>query len=233
MQLIDLGQSPKTAKPFDAYLRNICENFEMDYAAYAGFNPVGSTMHGHVTYPEAWKRHYIKRRLHLVDPTLHLAKRSIAPVDWVRLQTPEAPSVVFREASDFGISGQGLTVPVRGPYGDIGMLSLTRRCSAAEWQKMVPQYISQIQSAAVYLHDHVMSSETLSSVLRFPQLSAREAEVLQWVAAGKSQFDVADILGISNRTVEVHLRSAKTKLQALTTPQAVGRAVAIGLIHSG
>ena len=233
MQLIDLGRSRRMAKPFDAFLRNLCDSFEMDYAAYAGFNPVGNTMHGHVTYPEAWKRHYVERRLHLVDPTLHLARRSIAPVDWVRLQDAETPPVVFREARDFGISGQGLTVPVRGPYGDIGMLSLTRRCTAAEWQRLVPQYIGRIQSAAVYLHDHVMSDGTLSAALRFPQLSAREAEVLQWVAAGKSQSDVAEILGISDRTVEVHLRSVRTKLQALTTAQAVGRAVAIGLVHSG
>jgi DNA-binding CsgD family transcriptional regulator len=62
-------------------------------------------------------------------------------------------------------------------------------------------------------------------------LSNREREALQWIAAGKSQQDVGDILGISGRTVEVHLRSAREKLGALTTVQAVGRAIAFGLIY--
>jgi DNA-binding CsgD family transcriptional regulator len=55
--------------------------------------------------------------------------------------------------------------------------------------------------------------------------------VLQWVAAGKSQQDVGDILNISSRTVEVHLRSAREKLGALTTVQAVGRAIGFGMIQ--
>jgi DNA-binding CsgD family transcriptional regulator len=39
-------------------------------------------------------------------------------------------------------------------------------------------------------------------------------------------------LSISARTVEVHLRSAREKLGALTTSQAVGRAIRLGLIHA-
>ena len=62
-------------------------------------------------------------------------------------------------------------------------------------------------------------------------VEARETEILQWIAAGKSQQDIADILTISHRTVEVHLRSARTKLNALTTAQAIGRAIGLGLIY--
>jgi DNA-binding CsgD family transcriptional regulator len=75
-----------------------------------------------------------------------------------------------------------------------------------------------------------MGSDVLSRALRHPALSTREIEILQWTAAGKSQQDIGDILGISYRTVEVHLRSARSKLFALTTPQAVGRAIGLGLI---
>ena len=64
-------------------------------------------------------------------------------------------------------------------------------------------------------------------------MSMREREILQWTAEGKSQQDIADILTISHRTVEVHLRSARHKLYALTTAQAVGRAISMGLIYPG
>jgi DNA-binding CsgD family transcriptional regulator len=44
-------------------------------------------------------------------------------------------------------------------------------------------------------------------------------------------MDVGDILSISARTVEVHLRSAREKLCTISTAQAVGRAVSLGIIH--
>lgn len=231
MDLIDLSQQPAKAKPFREFLQGVCDRFGMDHGAYAGFNPIGNSIHGHVTYPDAWKRHYIKRNFHLIDPTIHAAKRSISPVDWARLNPGAVQSQVFREARDFGISGHGLTIPVRGPYGDVGMFSVTKRCSRREWEMLVAEHLAHLQSAAVHLHDHVMTSDALSNAMRFPHLSRREREVIQWIASGKTQNDVAEILAISSRTVEVHLRSARTKLFALTTPQAVGRAIALGLIY--
>jgi DNA-binding CsgD family transcriptional regulator len=71
----------------------------------------------------------------------------------------------------------------------------------------------------------------LVSALGYSALSTREKEVLQWTAAGKLQQEIGDILSISHRTVEIHLRSAREKLGALTTVQAVGRAIGMGLIH--
>ncbi len=113
------------------------------------------------------------------------------------------------------------------------MFSVTRDCSDREWAMLKPTIMRDLQIAAVHLHDSVMQSDQLIRALRFPALSGREREILQWVAAGKSQIDVADILMISHRTVEVHLRSAREKLRALTTAQAVGRAVSLGLIQPG
>ena len=78
-----------------------------------------------------------------------------------------------------------------------------------------------------------MASGVLAKALYRPSLSSREVEILQWVAEGKSQQDIGDILSISHRTVEVHLRSGRDKLGALTTAQAVGRAISLGLIHPG
>lgn len=229
--LTDLSALPEGEAGIARFLDQVCDRFEFDYAAYAGTSPVGQGVHGHVNYPDAWKEHYVKQGFHRLDPTLLTASRSIAPVDWRRLEHDENFRAVFRDAREFGITERGLTIPVRGPYGDIGMLSVTRNVGAAEWDKLVDHVIGDLQSVAVHIHDTVMRSDVLMRSLRFPALSTREKEILQWIAAGKSQQDVADILSISQRTVEVHLRSGREKLYALTTPQAVGRAVALGLIH--
>jgi DNA-binding NarL/FixJ family response regulator len=55
------------------------------------------------------------------------------------------------------------------------------------------------------------ASEELLLRQRF-QLTAREADVLVWVARGKSNRDVGEILGLSPRTVNKHLEQIYAKL---------------------
>ena len=52
-------------------------------------------------------------------------------------------------------------------------------------------------------------------------LSPRESQCLKWVSAGKSDFEVGQILTISPRTVRFHINNAKTKLGVRTRIQAV------------
>jgi DNA-binding CsgD family transcriptional regulator len=58
-------------------------------------------------------------------------------------------------------------------------------------------------------------------------LTPREREVLDWVAAGKTNRDVAAILGASPRTVEKHLERIYEKLGVETRTAAVMRAIKV------
>lgn len=230
MDLIDLSAVAPGEDARQGFLSQLCQSCELDHASYAALSPATGTVQGYATYPDEWKVHYAERGYHHFDPTLHTSMRSIAPVDWSRFEQNEAFQRVFGDSRAFGITPRGLTVPIRGPYGDCGLLSVTRDCAEDEWRKLRRKIMGDLQTAAVHLHDSVMRDATLYRVLRAPQLSSREREILQWIAAGKSQQDVGDILFISYRTVEVHLRSAREKLGALTTAQAVGRAIRLGYI---
>ena len=55
----------------------------------------------------------------------------------------------------------------------------------------------------------VSDDETLRK--HFP-LTVRESEVLMWIAKGKTNRDIADILGLSTRTVNKHLETIYVKL---------------------
>lgn len=59
-------------------------------------------------------------------------------------------------------------------------------------------------------------------------LTAREREVLSWVAAGKSNAQIAEILGASPRTVQKHLERIYEKLGVESRTAAAMRAVAAG-----
>ncbi|WP_333684332.1 autoinducer binding domain-containing protein [Pontibaca methylaminivorans] len=231
MAVIDLSTFPDAEKDLEGYLDSICQTHELDFAAYAGTNPVAQTFHGVVNYPSEWREHYVSQHFENRDPALQVASRSVAPVDWGRIRGEPAFDTIFRAAHDYGVPDQGLTIPVRGPFGDIGLFSVSRSCSPHEWRLLKSKVIGDLQQAAVHLHDHVVQSDTLTSILAVPSLSSREVEILQWIAAGKSQQDAAEILAISPRTIEVHLRSAREKLAALTTAQAIGRAIARSLIY--
>jgi DNA-binding CsgD family transcriptional regulator len=61
-------------------------------------------------------------------------------------------------------------------------------------------------------------------------LSAREKEVMSWVAKGKCDSEIAIILGMSERTARFHVANAKRKLDSATRVQAVTRALELGLI---
>ena len=54
-----------------------------------------------------------------------------------------------------------------------------------------------------------------------PVLTAREREVLKWVADGKSAWEIGEILDISKRTVDEHVNVAMRKLGAVDPTQAV------------
>ncbi len=61
-------------------------------------------------------------------------------------------------------------------------------------------------------------------------LSPREKEILKWLKAGKSSWDISIILDITERTVNFHINNVKQKLNAVSRAQAVAIAMGLGLI---
>lgn len=64
------------------------------------------------------------------------------------------------------------------------------------------------------------------------RLTPREREVLQWVAAGKSYWEIARILGISERTIRHFMANCRIKLDSVSNKQAVAKAVAAAMIEA-
>ena len=62
------------------------------------------------------------------------------------------------------------------------------------------------------------------------ELSDRETEVLRWMVAGHTNLEIAQELGISQKTVEKHLDSIYTKLKVLSRVEAAVRAIKEGLV---
>ncbi|GGG58572.1 hypothetical protein GCM10011415_00470 [Salipiger pallidus] len=66
---------------------------------------------------------------------------------------------------------------------------------------------------------------TLPYISPNQSLTKRQREALEWVGDGKTMQDIAAIMGLTQATIEKHLRLAREALNVETTAQAVAKAV--------
>lgn len=121
---------------------------------------------------------------------------------------------------------QGLQVPVFGPQGLEGAMSLGGE--AVDGSPRVRLGLSLIATAAFFSARRLLEAPPGEAL---KNLSQREREVLAWTAAGRRQADIAATLGLSERTIENHLRSARRRLGVATTAQAIRMAIRNGEIE--
>ena len=64
-----------------------------------------------------------------------------------------------------------------------------------------------------------------------PALTPRETQVLELIAEGMRNRQIASVLGLSEETVEVHVKNIRTKLDVKDRTAAVNVAIKRGIIH--
>lgn len=156
----------------------------------------------------------LARYLHACPVNRHVLD-SNAPFFWSKRQgvRGERYQVVKQPRGD-GL--HGLQVPVFGPTGLEGAVSFAgTSIDASASARLLLEMVGRSAFRAAR-----QLAEAPADV-RAGALSAREREVLRWVAAGRRQAEIAATLGLSPRTVENHLRRARQRLGVATTAQAV------------
>ncbi|MBL8659030.1 MAG: hypothetical protein JNM75_04660 [Rhodospirillales bacterium] len=118
-------------------------------------------------------------------------------------------------------------MPVHGPAGESYVVSLARSTlgeAGAAHLGTLQILATQLQLAYTALARG--RRPTAPSVY----LTDRERECLTWTAQGKSAWSISRILGVSEHTVQFHLKGAMRKIGAGNRVQAVVMAVRFGLI---
>ena len=105
--------------------------------------------------------------------------------------------------------------------GAIG-LTAERGKSQQEIDAMWEEHGSDIELANKIWHLKVVQLPHTTGQRR--PLTARQREVLEWVADGKTIQDTATIMGLNPATIEKHLRLARESLDVDTTAQAILKA---------
>ncbi|WP_162946784.1 LuxR family transcriptional regulator [Ruegeria sp. EL01] len=218
-----------------AFLSELAEKFGFSNITYfflSNKTVTGSPGRLLTTYAEDWQSHYFSMNYDEIDPIVWAGMRSFLPINWAMVPRPtKKAQKFFGEAMEFGISDQGVTIPVRGASGETALVSLSPEVGQSDWSAYLKDAKSDVIYFAYLLHKAVLNTTSQPRAFETAHLTEREKDALQCAALGKTSKDTAVVLEISERTVEAYLANAAAKLQACTKTQAVARAISAGYIQ--
>lgn len=190
------------------------------------------------TLPAEWIALYDQKSYLEIDPRIEAGIKSTLPFLWDQksLRGKSASLDAFLgDAAKYGVCS-GVSIGIRDAHGRAGMIALTsaRPALTKEDRARIANHAGDIISLAQYFHELIVMAileQDLPPLARGAPLSKRERQCLVMAANGLTSVEIAEKLGIAERTVTFHFCNVLTKLNALNRKEAVARAVAQGLIH--
>jgi LuxR family transcriptional regulator len=179
-------------------------------------------------YPIEWQKRYEERGYLRCDPTVAHAIVSDKPVLWSDELFAPCPEM-RAEAVSFGLV-HGWAQPRRDASGNVSLLTCARPEPAIGADEFAAKS-ERVQWLSYLCHEGMMKHWG-PSLRDEPEssLSDRELEVLRWSCDGKTSADIAQIINLSEATVNFHMRNACTKLGTTNRTAAAVRAALLGLL---
>ena len=184
-------------------------------------------------YSPAWRQRYEAEKLHYVDPTVQHCMSSVLPLVW----QPDAFSrseqkAVYEEASSYGIHS-GITFPLHGCNGEIGLISFASDMRPGPaFNARLTEYMADLSLLRDYAFESSLPFLRAHSAAEpVPHLTRRELEVLKWVMAGKSSWEISRITDCAEATVNFHISNIRQKFNVSTRQQALVKAIALGILN--
>jgi LuxR family transcriptional activator of bioluminescence operon len=219
------------AAPHLANLKNICKDFcdatGVEYYLFGVCEAVSLASPRIVTltnFPPGWVDLHHQSR---ADPILSYCFSNTAPVLWSELEQLDGYRAWLDLGRRFGLR-RGLTVPLNPPSGQTGLLSLASTDGDGGDQHL-GNLLSTAGIFSQYLFDAYIRIDKIENP-KVNQLTKRELECVFWACEGKTAWEMAHIVGVSERTVNFHLTSVIKKLGASNRQHAVAKAVMYGLV---
>ncbi len=221
----------ESSADIDVVVARLRDFLEVDHLVYhsskLGASP-SADPYIRLTYPASWIKQYLQMNYVDVDPVLREGFHRTLPFEWSELTVSSDQEMAFlQDALAHGVGPFGLSIPVVGKHGHRGLFSLSFSRSQEEWAAFVKENLPVLVEVANRIHQRVIKEVFGED---HPHLSARELEVLRWTALGKDAGEIAGILNISFHTTRGYLKSARHKLDCVTSAQAVSHAVKLGLL---
>ncbi len=179
-----------------------------------------------------WCERYTEKGYDQIDPIVTYASRRHVAMYWDnRYYQSSNATQLFQEGLKHGL-GCGFVAPMHGADLKVAFVNLVSKSPESRYELTSYETLGRAQILACYFHEAFQKLESLvdPDAIAAKPLSGREVECLRWSAEGKTSWEIARILALSERTIVFHLSNAVQKLGAVNRRQAVVRAIALGLI---
>lgn len=135
---------------------------------------------------------------------------------------------LWEQQAPFGYRN-GVAVALHLPNGQHFLLGVDRDTALPSDGGELVRMMADLQLLAVHVQGPALNL-LVPKDPALPELTPKEGEILKWTMVGKSAWDVGQILGMSEHTVNFHLRKVFKKLNCSNKHQAVHKAVQLGLL---
>ena len=168
----------------------------------------------------------------LHDPVMQHCKRQTVPIIWGQQTYLSSGSIdMWEHQAQFGYRN-GIAMALHMPEGRHFMLGVDRDQSLPVNSEELTRLVADLQLFAVHAQDTAMRVLVSSQAQpERPALKPRELEVLRWTMDGKTAWETGVLLGVTERTVVMHLQHGMKKLDCTSKHQAVLKALRLGLIY--
>jgi DNA-binding CsgD family transcriptional regulator len=166
------------------------------------------------------------------DPVLKRMKSQGIPFTYdQKTYIDDNAADLWEEQAVFGYRS-GISMALHLPGGRHFLLGVDRDGELPADDAVLTRLMADLQLLAMHAQDAAVRLllDEAQRRLGLPQLTQREQEVLRWTGEGKSSWEVGKILGMSEHTVNFHLRNLMTKLDVTSKHLAVLRALSLGLL---
>lgn len=163
-------------------------------------------------YPDGWEDYFEERRLGRCDPVHRASQLTTVGFAWSRLprmiQMTAGDREVLDHAQRRGI-GDGFTVPAHVPGEVNGSCSFALAAGDRLPEDHLP--LAQLVGAFGFEAARRLARMRQSDPASLPRLTDRQRDCVVWAARGKTDWEIARILGISHETVIQHLKQARER----------------------
>jgi DNA-binding CsgD family transcriptional regulator len=182
------------------------------------------------TVDPEWFRQYEAREFIEIDPVVNAAWQSPLPLDWDGIDRRSRNArYFFSEVDRHELGDRGLTIPISPINKPPGLLTiLARGLSDLEWRAQKRRCEADLLLFANHIHFHALRLDERRPA--DPLLTDRGHVCLEMVLNGHKPALIGKLLGLSIHTVRMHLRHAQERLHCQSLPEAVGKAVELGII---
>ncbi len=190
-------------------------------------------------WEEDFQRDWVEQSLHRVSPVGAVCRVTTRPFSWssaamttLARDLGGRPGRSWHLTPERGIAG-GVSVPIHLPRCHVGSVTWTTRDEAIDLGEVLEQHGDLLRLAALRFMDLVYAGrQDEAAEPSATPLSEREIECLTWVALGRTDAEISQLIHRSPTTARFHVENAMSKLSARNRAQAVAIACQLGLIHA-